>query len=40
MSILIIDGSGYIGSYTIKYFLQSEDVIVVDNYLKGLKKQF
>ena len=35
MSVLIIGGAGYIGSHTVKYFLQqNEDIIVVasDNY--------
>lgn len=39
MSILIIGGAGYIGSHTVKYFLQqNEDVIIVDNLLTGHKK--
>lgn len=38
MSILIIGGAGYIGSHTVKYFLQqNEDVIIVDNLLTGHK---
>ncbi len=33
MSILIIGGAGYIGSHTVKYFIeQNEDVIIVDIY--------
>lgn len=36
MSILITGGAGYIGSHTVKYFLeQNEDVIVVDNLQSG-----
>ena len=32
MSILIVGGAGYIGSHTVKYFLEkNEDVIIVDN---------
>ena len=39
MSILIIGGSGYIGSHTVKYFIeQNEDVIIVDNLLTGHKE--
>ena len=39
MSILIIGGAGYIGSHTVKYFLeQNEDIIVVDNLLTGHKE--
>ena len=39
MSILIIGGAGYIGSHTVKYFLQqNEDVIIVDNLLTGHKE--
>ncbi len=36
MTILITGGAGYIGSHTVKYFLQqNEDVIVVDNLQSG-----
>ena len=36
MSILIIGGAGYIGSHTVKYFLEkNEDVVIVDNLLTG-----
>jgi UDP-glucose 4-epimerase len=36
MSILIVGGAGYIGSHTVKYFLEKgEDVIVVDNLQTG-----
>lgn len=39
MSILIIGGAGYIGSHTVKYFLQkNEDVIIADNLLTGHKE--
>ncbi|MGL4912933.1 MAG: UDP-glucose 4-epimerase GalE [Romboutsia sp.] len=39
MSILIIGGAGYIGSHTVKYFLeQNEDVVIVDNLLTGHKE--
>lgn len=39
MSILIIGGAGYIGSHTVKYFLQQkEDVIIVDSLLTGHKE--
>ncbi|MGL5640709.1 MAG: NAD-dependent epimerase/dehydratase family protein, partial [Paraclostridium sp.] len=39
MSILIVGGTGYIGSHTAKYFIeQNEDVIVVDNLLTGHKE--
>ena len=39
MSILIIGGAGYIGSHTVKYFIeQNEDVIIVDNLLTGHKE--
>lgn len=39
MSILIIGGAGYIGSHTVKYFLeQNEEVIIVDNLLTGHKE--
>lgn len=39
MSILITGGAGYIGSHTVKYFLeQNEDVIVVDNLQSGHRK--
>lgn len=39
MSILIIGGAGYIGSHTVKYFIEkNEDVIVVDNLLTGHKE--
>ena len=39
MSILIIGGTGYIGSHTVKYFLeQNEDIIVVDKLLTGHKE--
>ncbi|PQD96188.1 UDP-glucose 4-epimerase GalE [Pradoshia eiseniae] len=36
MSILITGGAGYIGSHTVKHFLdQNEDVVVVDNLQSG-----
>jgi UDP-glucose 4-epimerase len=36
MSILIVGGAGYIGSHTVKYFLdQGEEVVVVDNLQTG-----
>ena len=36
MAVLISGGMGYIGSHTVKYFLeQNEDIIVVDNLLTG-----
>ncbi|MCA0150383.1 UDP-glucose 4-epimerase GalE [Rossellomorea vietnamensis] len=36
MAVLITGGAGYIGSHTIKYFLdQNEEVIVVDNLQSG-----
>jgi UDP-glucose 4-epimerase len=36
MSILIVGGAGYIGSHTVKYFLEKgEEVIVVDNLQTG-----
>jgi len=36
MSILITGRAGYIGSHTVKYFLQqNEDVIVLDNLQSG-----
>jgi UDP-glucose 4-epimerase len=36
MSILITGGAGYIGSHTVKYFLnQNEDVVVLDNLQSG-----
>jgi UDP-glucose 4-epimerase len=39
MSILIVGGAGYIGSHTVKYFLdKGEDVIVVDNIQTGHKE--
>lgn len=39
MSILIIGGAGYIGSHTVKYFIeQNEDVIIVDNLMTGHKE--
>ena len=39
MSILITGGAGYIGSHTVRYFLeQNEDVIVVDNLQSGHRK--
>lgn len=39
MSILITGGAGYIGSHTVKFFLdQKEDVIVVDNLQSGHRK--
>ena len=39
MSILIVGGAGYIGSHTVRYFLEkNEDVIIVDNLLIGHKE--
>ncbi|MEG9295974.1 UDP-glucose 4-epimerase GalE [Mangrovibacillus sp. Mu-81] len=39
MSILITGGAGYIGSHTVRYFLdQNEDVIIVDNLQSGFKE--
>ena len=39
MSILIIGGAGYIGSHTVKYFIeQNENVIIIDNLLTGHKE--
>lgn len=39
MSILIIGGAGYIGSHTVKYFIeQNEDVIILDNLMTGHKE--
>ena len=39
MSILIIGGAGYIGSHTVKYFIErNEDVIIVDNLMTGHKE--
>lgn len=39
MSILITGGAGYIGSHTVKHFLeQNEDVIIVDNLQSGHKE--
>lgn len=39
MSILITGGAGYIGSHTVRSFLdQNEDVIVVDNLQSGSRK--
>ncbi|MDR7869537.1 MAG: UDP-glucose 4-epimerase GalE [Tissierellaceae bacterium] len=39
MAILITGGAGYIGSHTVKYFLdQGEEVIVVDNLQSGHKE--
>lgn len=39
MSILITGGAGYIGSHTVKHFIQqNEDVIVVDSLQSGYKK--
>ncbi|PYF03252.1 UDP-glucose 4-epimerase GalE [Ureibacillus chungkukjangi] len=36
MSILITGGAGYIGSHTVRYFLeQNEDVVVIDNLQSG-----
>jgi UDP-glucose 4-epimerase len=36
MPILITGGAGYIGSHTVKYFLdQKEDVVVLDNLQSG-----
>ncbi|QCR31891.1 UDP-glucose 4-epimerase GalE [Lysinibacillus sp. SGAir0095] len=36
MSILITGGAGYIGSHTVKYFLEkNEDIVVVDNLQSG-----
>jgi UDP-glucose 4-epimerase len=38
MSILVTGGAGYIGSHTVKHFLnQNEDVVVVDNLQNGHK---
>lgn len=39
MSILITGGAGYIGSHTVRYFLdQNEEVVVVDNMQSGHRK--
>lgn len=39
MSILIIGGAGYIGSHTVRYFLdKNEDIVIVDNLQSGHKK--
>lgn len=39
MSILITGGAGYIGSHTVRYFLdQNEEVVVVDNLQSGHRK--
>lgn len=39
MSILITGGAGYLGSHTVKYFLENnEDVIVVDNLQSGFRE--
>jgi UDP-glucose 4-epimerase len=39
MSILVTGGAGYIGSHTVRYFLDhNEDVIVDDNLQSGHKK--
>ncbi|SFQ51662.1 UDP-glucose 4-epimerase [Psychrobacillus psychrotolerans] len=36
MSVLITGGAGYIGSHTVKYFLdQNEDIVVIDNLQSG-----
>lgn len=36
MSILITGGAGYIGSHTVRYFIeQNEDVVVIDNLQSG-----
>ena len=39
MKILITGGAGYIGSHTLKQFLEtSHDIFVLDNLSKGSKK--
>src|SRR5690554_5931895 len=39
MAILITGGAGYIGSHTVRHFLdKNEDVIVVDNLQSGHRK--
>ena len=39
MSILVTGGTGYIGSHTVKYFIeQGEEVVVVDNLQSGHKE--
>lgn len=39
MAILITGGAGYIGSHTVRYFLdQAEDVVIVDNLQSGHKE--
>jgi UDP-glucose 4-epimerase len=39
MSILITGGAGYIGSHTVRYFLdQKEDVVIIDNLQSGHRK--
>ncbi|MCA1041606.1 UDP-glucose 4-epimerase GalE [Bacillus infantis] len=39
MTILITGGAGYIGSHTVRYFIdQNEDVVVVDNLQSGHKQ--
>lgn len=39
MAILITGGAGYIGSHTVRYFLeQGEEVIIVDNLQSGYKE--
>ncbi|SHK32476.1 UDP-glucose 4-epimerase [Anaerobranca californiensis DSM 14826] len=39
MAVLITGGAGYIGSHTVRYFLeQREDVVVLDNLQTGYKK--
>lgn len=36
MSILVTGGAGYIGSHTVRYFLEhNEEVVVVDNLQSG-----
>jgi len=39
MTIMITGGAGYIGSHTVRYFLdQNEDVVIVDNLQSGHRK--